>query len=256
MKKILIGVGAIAGVLLIIVVVGAVMLWSNLDGVVRVGTERALSYVLKVDVTVDGADVDARAGTIALKGINIPNPEGYKTPHAMNFGEVFVEADIASFRTNEPTIRLIRVSEPDIIYDRKVNTSNIDDLLANASSAEEEEAAPEEARKQLVIEKVLVEGSTIQVGLPFTEGRTMKANVPNIEINDIGKKNDRVSPAEAMKEVLDEMLAAFAKVGADRLKGGEDAVEKAADEAAGAINEAADEVKEKLGGLLGGKKSE
>lgn len=287
MKKFL-SVVVIVGIL--IVLVGAIVgfvLFSKKDELARRATERALTFVLQTECKVGGAALDVRAGTIEFTDISIANPPGYDSSHAMKFGLVRVEADIASFRTNEPTVRLVRITESDIILDRKVSSSNLQDLMANAGRFSSQEK--KESEKAMKIEKVLVEGTTVRVALPLSGGRTIGVGVPDIEMNDIGGQKDKVTPAEALQEFLGRILAAIGSAGSgilpndllsgigDSLKGlpgdlqsrlGElpgsvgDAVsgagrelEKVGDTVGGAVGDAARSVEGAVGGLLGRRRS-
>ena len=85
MKKILLIIA------LLVVLIGAVavfLLARNLGSIVRRGTERVLSYVLQVDVSIDSAEVYAREGRIVFSGVDIANPPGFKKPRAMRLGRI------------------------------------------------------------------------------------------------------------------------------------------------------------------------
>jgi hypothetical protein len=220
-KKVLkvLGIGAAALVALVVVV--GVVVFMNLDRIVRRSTEEVLAYALMVPVTVDGASVDIGEGIIEFRGINIPNPEGWNTERAMYFGVVRVEADIDSFQTDEPTIRLIQLSDAEITLEQDLRKSNIQHLIDNAmrlSSGEEapkeEEPKPEGSQKAVKIERLVVEGTTAGVTLRQLGGNKLSVPVPKIDKTDIGGKGEeRMSPPEAVEAVLGEILIAVVEAG-------------------------------------------
>ncbi len=205
--------------------IGLYFLAKNLDGIVRNGTERALEYVLQVDVSVGGASVDVRSGAIEFTDILISNPDGYNSDHAMAFGLVRAEADIASFRTDKPIVRLIRLSQSDIVLEKKGTSSNLQDLMRNAqrlASGEGKEPPPSEdeaAGKKMVIEKLLIDGTTVGVQVPLLE-QTYRVELPDVEKENIGGGDEeKVSPAEAMQEILAILLEQIREAGAGILPG-------------------------------------
>jgi hypothetical protein len=215
MRKVLIALG----VLVILAVVVVVVVYTNLDEIVRRGTEKSLAFVLQVDTGVEAASVKPAQGVISFDEIVVGNPEGYDTGHALRFGEVHVEADIASFRTDVPTIRLIRIREPDIILERLLTTSNLEDLIDNASrlasgggGEEAQEAeAPAESQKSFKIERLEIAATTVQVALPFDAGETLKIPIPDVVLEDLGGAGG-VKVWEAREQVLMALLTEIADV--------------------------------------------
>jgi len=212
--------------LLLIVVIGAIafIAFRNLDEIVRQGTEKALTYVLEVDCTVGGAEVNAGAGLIELQNITIPNPAGFDSDYAMKFGAIRVEADIASFRGDTPTINLIRITDSNMLMERKGGTTNFEALMASAqrfSSEDTEETAEEvpppaeeEAGKSVVIKKLIVEGTQVGVRLPAIS-QDLSVQIPDIEQEDIGgDEGESVSPAEAVGEFMALILDSITNAGA------------------------------------------
>lgn len=296
-KKILIAVG----ILVVIVLIGAVVVYSNLDKIVRVATEKVMSYVLQVDVTVASAKVNLGQGSIEFHDIVIPNPPGYSTSRAMKFGLVKAQVDIPSFRTDQPAIKLVQVSQAEITMEVNKSGSNLQDLVNNASrlsqgkeeQPKQEKPKPKEAGKQFKIDKVLVDGTTVRVGIPFMGGKTFDVPLPTIEMNNLGGKNKgTVTPAEAMQEFLAGILGGIKKAGTDilptevlanisttlknlpgnvkeqignvtnqlgttakeNLSGAKGQVESTVKQAGQEAGKAAGQVKEGLQGLFGGKK--
>lgn len=217
MKKLLIAVIAI--VLLVVLGVAAVLgyVYMNRNELARRGTEKVMSFVLLVNVTVQGADVDIKNGTVELTGINIPNPEGFDTEQAMYFGTVRVKADLRSFRTDTPVINEITVADSKIVLEAKTtggtNLQKLTDNAARLSTGEEK--PPKEGEKSYKIEHVYINGTNVQVALPLSGGRTVGVTIPDIHLEDLGgEKEEGVTPAEAIQEFLAAILAKIKEQGA------------------------------------------
>jgi hypothetical protein len=255
LKKIVIGLV----VILILLLIGGIVLYIKRHEIVRVGTERVLSHVLEVDVSVGGASVEPLRGTVTLRDIVIPNPDGYDSDHAMRLGEVHVEADIQSFLGDRPTIELIRITDPNFILERRLRTSNFRQLIASAArpsgSGEESEDAPEESQKAFRIDRVVVASTTVNVAVPATGGESVGVEIPDVVIENLGTDTQPIMPAEAIERLLTEILGAVTAMGGDVLGDLESLGEQAIDEATGAVEGAVDDVRgdirEGIGGLLG-----
>jgi len=212
-------IAAVGAVLLVAIIAALVFfVFKNLDSLVKSGTEKGLTYALQVPCTVGAAKVDVKGGTIQFDDIHIPNPDGYKSAHAMHFGMVRVEADIQSFRTDKPVIHLIRLSEADIVMEKSSGSSNLQDLMKNAQrlssgEAAEEKPADEASQKKMLIEKLVVDKTKVGVQVPLIE-KTFAVQLPDIEKENIGGEEKPVSPAEALQEIIAILLGSIKDAGA------------------------------------------
>lgn len=260
MKKILLGAAVLVGVLVIALIGVGIYVYNNLNEIVRSQTESVMTSVLGVKVTLGGAAVKVSSGDITLTDLVIYNPEGFESSHALKFGEIQVTANIPSFRTEEPTISLVRVTEPDIIYERKLRTSNLDALIENTKSKEEappEETTTEEEGKAIKVELIVVEGSIVRVALPMAQGKTVNVQVPDIEIRDMG---EGMTPAEGLTLFLTKVLEGVAKNGEAAISGALEGVGDVAGEVGSQVEEAGravgDRIRGGVGGLLGGRNND
>jgi hypothetical protein len=274
MKKLL----KIAVVLVLLVVVAVAVIvylaYRNVNEIVRFSTEKGLAYALMVPATVGGAEVNFTEQWVELSDITIPNPEGYKTSHAMKFGVIRAEIDAASFRTNERRVKLVLVNNPDISFEQKLRTSNIQQLLDNVSrlagTAENEPApsADPATEPTLIIDKVRVENTVVRFTLPLasvvaSESGNATMRVSDIEINDFGGGKQQ-TPAEALQLFIAVILETVIKNGQGilsaetlaSLKGSMEGlpggVSARAGEAASAVGGVATTVSDELQKALGG----
>lgn len=278
-KKILIALGLIV----ILIGIGFFAIYRNLDKIVRVATERGLAFVLQVPVSVGGATVKPTEGFIEFRDIVIGNPPGYNTDRAMRFGLIRTQVDLKSIRTDEPKVNLVQVSGTEITMEAKRGGSNLQDLMNNASrlSQKEKEEPPAEKKseKAFKIEKVIVEQTTARVAIPFLGGQTLDVPLPRVEMENLGGKNERVTPAEAIELFLAEILGSIQSAGASilpgdvlaslgdslkalpsevvgQLKQAPEAVTGAVQDAAKGVGDTINSVGDGIGGIFGKKKTE
>ncbi len=269
---------AAGGVILLVglIVVAFVIFGSRIEGIIASAIERTLEYVLEVDVTLDGIDVDLRGGEVALLGLTIGNPEGFKTASAMQFAEARVKVDIASFRTNEPTIHNILLSGPKVTLEQGLRNSNLKQLIKNASrlvpegdgepAPEEEADAPEGASKMIRVDLMTLENTTVAASAPILQGQEFTYTLNNFELTNIGGEGNHLSVPKLLTKVLTEILKQSVKGGqgnvppelqavlstdiGGNLDDAKSQVRGALDSAAEDIKEKAGEIGEKLGGLF------
>ena len=78
-------------VLVLLLVIGVLTTFFFIDRIAKAGVEKGATYALGVPTTLKSADVGVFAGTFAMSGLNVANPEGFdKEPH---FLKLEVERD-------------------------------------------------------------------------------------------------------------------------------------------------------------------
>ena len=93
MKKVIIGVTV--GVVLLLAI-GLVVLFMNLDSLVKKGVETVGPQLTKTEVRLEGVRLSPFSGSGQLKGVFIGNPQGYKTASAFKMGAVKLAVKPAS----------------------------------------------------------------------------------------------------------------------------------------------------------------
>ncbi len=220
MKKYLLVGGAIV---LILVALGVVLLVGNLNNLVRKAIVEGLTYILEVDVSLQSIDLSIQEGKVELHGLRIGNPEGFKTPEAFSAGRIVVQADLASFRTEQPTIQNIEIDRLQVTLEQGMGSSNLGKLTENASrfqggqeTKEEKPAASEgekAAQKKIVIDRVAIQDAKVGLSAPLLQGKAVSFSIPQMELKDIGKKGDGATAAEAIALLVREILAQAIRAG-------------------------------------------
>lgn len=187
MKKLLIaGIGII-----VIVLVVALSLVSNLDRLVAKGIEKYGSEATGTKVGVAGVEISLGEGRGSIKGLRVANPEGFKGSAALSLGDITVAIDIKSVREDPVVISEIRIMAPVVNAEMtKAGDSNIAELrkrveaYAGKQGGRSEDSGKE--GKKLRIERFIFEEGRIAVDASALglEGRTIA--LPEIRLNDVG----------------------------------------------------------------------
>ena len=212
MKKKILIIG-IAGLVVLVIIVA--LLFSNANSIARSAIVKALEYVLQTDVSLEKVDLKITEGSVKLEKLVIKNPSGYETPEFFSVDDITVKADINSFRTDEPVINLISINSPKITVEKKGDSSNVNQLIDNASRFDTGEggAKEDEEGKQIKIDKVVVDGAnaTLHAKLLLTD--EVSVDLPRIELNDIGGKDSDTSYADAIKVFMAKVMEQILKTG-------------------------------------------
>lgn len=271
MKKVLIG----FGVILVLVIGGVVVLYSNLGDIIKEAIQRFGSEATQATVVVDNVDLDVTNGKTALSGFVVGNPAGFKTPSAFELGDIAVQVDTSSLDSDTIVINSVTINGPKVTYELGDGGSNVDAIKRNVdtyakkfssggSSSTSEDAGPQ---KKIIIERLTITDGNVSVSAPFLDGKKIGSDLPSITLTDIGKDSGGASPAEVIKRVIDEMTkgvgsaisglnlddlanqaTAKAKEALDQATSGASDAVKSATEGAGS---AGDEASKAIKGLLG-----
>jgi hypothetical protein len=269
-KKLLIGIFVLA-----LAAAGLVYFFGAqaLNSGVKKGVETIGPRVTQTSVTLDSVSLSPFSGSGTLKGLNVGNPEGFKSENIFQLGQIDIQIDTGTVFSDKIIIDKIHIRQPAISYEKKLTTSNVKELQKNieAFTGPKDPAAPDPeadsgAKKQVVIRKLIIEDGTIYVGA-LGVGQTVQ--LPMIEMNDIGEGGDNITLAEAIDLILGKVLGnigpaianageltkqaaetiktqGLEKVGQATDKAGE-AAGKAGEAASDAVNKATDSIKNLLG---------
>jgi len=203
---------------LIVVLAVALFLFGSslLNKGIKKGVETIGPKVTQTAVTLDAVDISIFSGSGSLKGLNIANPQGYKSEYIFALGEIDVGIEIGSLMSDTIMIDRVIIRKPEISYETNLSTSNVKELLKNieeftgsseSAPATSEESPAEEtaAGKKVIIKQVLVEDGTVYVGIL---GAGQAINLPRIELTNVGENNS-VTIVQATNIIIQEILKAI-----------------------------------------------
>ena len=235
-KKILITVGALG----IILIAAAYFTLSTLiNKGVKTGVETFCPKITKTEVHLEGANISPLNGTGVLKGLFIGNPEGFKSEKAFSANKIEVNLDVASLLSDKIVIEKIYVGEPHVVYEKKLLTDNLKQLLKNIeeSSLMEEDEEESESEIRLEIRELSIVNGKITVGIL---GKGITIPLPDIHLSGLGSHSEEgLTPnqmaGEIMKAVLRNTLQAVAKAGGAVVEGGAETAGEVGEKAKGAL---------------------
>mmetsp|Transcript_16578 Transcript_16578/g.28101 ORF Transcript_16578/g.28101 Transcript_16578/m.28101 type:complete len:368 (-) Transcript_16578:173-1276(-) len=87
---------------------------------------------LGVDVSVDRMALNPWFGTLLVTDLTVGNPPGYGSAHLASVGRLFVDVDMGGLVKSlghRLTVDKVHVQNVDVIYERSLSTSNVEDVL-------------------------------------------------------------------------------------------------------------------------------
>jgi hypothetical protein len=251
MKKLLI----ILGSLLALIVIGAFIASFFLGSIVTKGVNTFAPKITGTVVTLDSASVSPLTGSGTLKGLFVGNPEGWKSDKAFSFEKIHVSVVPSSIMGDHIIIKEVVIDSPQFVYETKIVSSNIKDLLAqiekNIGDTSDKPAADQPKTKdgkplKFEVKSFRLENAKVTLGVGPT---AITVPMPPIVLTDLGTKEGGITPDQIAVKVMTNILANITSAVADSvLKVGGATGAAATDAATGAAKKAGDGLKKLFGG--------
>ena len=193
MKKWILGIG---GGLVALVLVAVVVLYFNLNRIVRSTVETQSTQSLNLKTDLGGANVSVFGQSLGLSILAIANPEGFSTPHLMTLGNVGVQVSLTDLRGEPVRVKEINLQAPKLVIEQAGGKFNFKSAMDQIPPIESTEPL------MLVIDRLIITGGQV-VLRPGIPGMDTEINIPlpPIELKNIGTA-DGAQNGAAVKEVV------------------------------------------------------
>lgn len=264
MKKILLylGIGLIVVVIAVVLGVGLFI-----GPIIKTGIKTMGPKITQVPIQLDAVDVSLLAGTAAIKGLVVGNPEGFKTPQAIKLGRAELALDVLSVTKDKVVIKKVHVIDPEITFDGGLKGNNLTKIMENVNNSVSKDDAPKQDMQdkneksasrpapKLQVDDFLISGAKVNVNLTGPVGKEMAVTLPDIHLTDLGKEKDGITPEEIVRVVLSKVNASTIKAVTEAVTGsgkmiedlGKDLTKGITKDVSGSVKS----VTEAVGGLFG-----
>jgi hypothetical protein len=199
------------------------------DYLIKQTVNTAGPKLLRVPVSLEDVTFRPILGRVALKGLHIGNPEGFKSKSLFDIARLDIRLRVRSLFTSKIIIDSIDISGTELTYERNLKTSNIDSLMTKlapppAAGEEKEIAKPSQKEapgKKVIIKKLSINGTRVHVALTALGGHGFILPLPPIYLSNIGGNEDGVTFSEALTEIMGAIVKSVsnAVVGSGKLLG-------------------------------------
>jgi hypothetical protein len=201
MKKVF----SILVVLGVVAVVAFFALSNPLGRLVKLAIESFGPDMMQAEVRVSSVKISTADGQGILSGLNLGNPKGFKTEHALMADTIEVVIEPASITGNVIVLHKVLVVAPHIIYEKAVGGSNFDAIQRNVEAylggGVNKGTDDKGEKKKIVIDSFIIRNAKInysgKIDIPL----------PDIELHNIGKQSGGISPAQVIKAIIAELNA-------------------------------------------------
>jgi len=236
MKKLLV----ILGVLFGLVLIGGLVLTFTLGSIVTKGVNTFAPKITGTKVTLDHTGISPFTGSCTLSGLFVGNPEGWKSDKAFYMGKIHVSVAPLSVLGDHIVIKEILIDSPEFVYETKIVSSNIKDLLNNieksvGGSSDKSATPTTKSGKPLKFEikSFRLQNAKVTLGVGPT---ALTLPMPPIVLTDLGTKEGGITPDQAAAKVVTNILGGIvSSVAQSALKIGSAGGATATDAASGAV---------------------
>ncbi len=211
MKKLFFG-------LVVILVIGVGVAYSQLDSIVKVGVETGGPETLKVPVTVESVSLSPFSGKVAIKGLEVGQPEGYGEGMIASVGSFDMKLKPSSLMSDHIIIESIVIDAPMLDARRIQGKTNFEKLQQNVGPSDD---TPSEIT--LTIKSMQIRGAQVTVKNEGTINVDQTVKLADFNITDLGTDEKGMAPKEIARHVMSvlqpQITQALIKAGAsDKLK--------------------------------------
>lgn len=208
---------AVIGIV-VLVVLAVVVLTLTLDTAVKKGVETVGPMVIKVPVKLESAKISVLSGGGSINGLEVGNPEGFKSPTAIKVGHSSLSVSPGSVLSDKIVVKSVVVKAPEITFETDLKRNNLNQILKNMEDTmggADTNAPPEQAEKasrKLQVNEFLLTGGKINVSVTALGGKSITVPLPDISFKDLGTGPEGITAAEltrlVLKKVVEEAIPA------------------------------------------------
>jgi uncharacterized protein involved in outer membrane biogenesis len=254
MKKKLIIIGAVIGVIFIVAIAATFIF---LDSIVKKGVETVGPQITKTEVKLGKVSLSPFSGAGKLGDFVLGNPEGCKTPTAIAVGEIKVAVDIGSLTKDVMVVKEVSIIAPELTYEGGLGGNNFSKILANVEAAtgggdksadkSKESQSADKSQKKIKIQDLTIKGAKVNLVITGMGGKAITLPMADIHLQNIGNDMDGVTIAEATKLIFSEITKGVGKVAAEAASN----VGKMGKDAAAEATKSLDKTTKSIKGLFG-----
>lgn len=211
----------ISGAIIVLLLVGYVGATFFVGSIVKTGMTRFAPLITKTAVRLDGARLSPLSGGGTLTGLFIGNPAGWSGDKAFYIGKIHVEVAPSTIFSDCIVLNDVSIESPEFVYETKVISSNIGDLLKNiegssSDSASKDQATNNQAKpKRFIVRHFSLTNGRVTLGVGPT---ALTLPMPPLTLHDIGTSEGGISSAAlaftVMRSVTESIVATTANAAA------------------------------------------
>lgn len=195
----------VAGLVLIVVIALGVGIFY-LDSIVEKSVARFGPEITGTPVTLDESSLKPWNGAGSLSGLAIGNPAEFGSENAFSLGQIEVDIDLSSLRSEVIVIDRVAIIQPEVLYINNGSTDNLRALMANVTSrfggSEASATESETSAKKVIINEFIFADGKVSASHFLLGERRMAIDLPDLQLNGIGRESGGATLKEAGEQIF------------------------------------------------------
>lgn len=258
--------------LVVLLVVAVLVADAHLGDLVKAGLERVGPKLTQTTVTVGHVSLSLFAGSAAVKGLVLGNPEGYQALQSISISNAAISLSPGSVLSDKIVIHSLELRALEITFEgNPLGANNLAKILANVNtmtgqvdqaSTNAPAASPagrKNPAKKLEVDDLIITGARVHANLTGFVKKELTLTLPDIHLTGLGKDPNGITAADLAQKVLTAIsvntVTTLAKnaanLGKNAAKAAQDAANGLLQNSGNGVGESVDKLKKGLGGLLG-----
>jgi hypothetical protein len=240
--------------LTLVIVVGLVVvvyigLTFFLGSIVKAGVNSFGPKLTQTKVVLAGAHISPLTGSGNLSGLAVGNPKGWSDANAFYLGKIHLDVEPFSVLGDHIVINELIIDQPEFLYETKIISSNIKDLLKNieefTGQGGEEPRSKSGKPIKFVVKKFRLTNGTARLGVGPA---AIPLPLPPIAMDNLGVEEDGITPDQLAGVVMKKVLGSIVQASAQALtKSGSTSGAAAAEAVQDAAKKTGDSLKKLFG---------
>ena len=204
--------GLIVKIIFVILIVLVILVVAGLffiDNVAKTAVVNGVPMVLGDDITasVTRRHIEPFNGRIEIDNMIIGNPDGYsKDGYAFKLGDVIADADLGSVTKDKIHIEHLRLKDINVVYERGLTSSNLDEILGRLEKKEKEEKEEKEEQKEskektFQFDRIEIENVGVTLKIKGLPGKAPIA-VSMDPLENLGAEGEGITALDLTYEIL------------------------------------------------------
>lgn len=198
-------------VLVALFVVALVVVYFQLNNLIKTGAETAGPDLLQVDVGVEAVDLSLFSGEAVVRGLSIGQPDGFGEGPMASLGQLDMKVRPATLLSNHIIIDHIVIDAPLLDARLKSGTSNFQALQENIAKMLPAEPAAAPSETVLTIHRMEVSSPRVRLDNEGMIDVNEDITLAGFTLTDLGTDEQGLAPGEIARHVMDVLEPQIAK---------------------------------------------
>jgi uncharacterized protein involved in outer membrane biogenesis len=153
--------GWIVLIIVLLIVIGGIVLYMNLNRIVRTTVQKQSSNSLNLPTQLQSANVSLLSGQVSLHDFEVGSPQGFNAPHMMTLGAVSVDTSLGELRSDPMRVSSIAIKDPKLVIEMQGMKFNIKQFMDSLPAGEDKPTPEGEKPLKLIIDDLKVNGAQV-----------------------------------------------------------------------------------------------